>query len=89
MNIQMNMRGLNGLSERLIELEEVDEGQEDRLKELEKQMKDANDKLLLAGNGNGVDGDALSQLLDSLRKECDDKYATKDSFEDLKFEGSL
>ena len=47
-------------------------------------MKDAKDKLLLAGQGgDGVDGDALAQLLDSLRKECGDKYASKDSFDDL------
>jgi len=33
--------------------------------------------------GDGVDGDALASLLDSLRKECDEKYAPKESFEDL------
>ena len=85
MNIQMNMRGLNGVSERLNELEDHDEDHDKRIKELEQGLKEANDKLLLAGQGggDGVDGDALASLLESLRKECDDKYAPKDSFEDL------
>jgi len=35
------------------------------------------------GDGDGPDADALSKLLDSLRKECDEKYAGKCEFDDL------
>lgn len=85
MNIQMNLRGIDSLRDRVEELEEHDENHEGRIAELEKQMKDANDKLLLVGSGgDGVDGDALSSLLENLRKECAEKYAAKEDFEDLK-----
>jgi len=40
---------------------------------------------LLAGGsgGDGVDADALTQLLDNLRNEFDEKYTAKDAFNDL------
>ena len=79
------MRGIDSLRDRVEELEEHDENHEGRIKELEKQMKEANDKLLLVGSGGeGVDGDALSKLLDNLRKECDEKYAGKDALDELR-----
>ncbi len=80
MNIQMNMRGVSGLLERVNDLEDHDEDHEKRLKELEDGMKDMSNKILLMGgkgDGEGVDGDALAQLLDN------PKYAKKDAFEDL------
>ncbi len=86
MNIQMNMRGVSGLLERVNDLEDHDEDHEKRLKELEDGMKDMSNKILLMGgkgDGEGVDGDALAQLLDNLKNELDDKYAKKDAFEDL------
>lgn len=84
LNVQMNMRGVSGLVERVADLEDHDEDHEKRLAELESDMKDAKNKLLLAGSGGGdVDGNALAQLLDNLREEFDNKYATKDSMKDL------
>ena len=39
--------------------------------------------MLLKGGDGGTDLDALSDLLNNLRNEFDDKYATKDSLNDL------
>ena len=85
MNVQMQIRDVPRLKERVIELEDHDENHEERLKQLEQDMKDAQNKLLLAGGsgGDGVDADALTQLLDNLRNEFDEKYTAKDAFNDL------
>ena len=85
MNIQMNMRGVSGLMDRVRELEEHDEDHEKRIAELESGFKDLGNKILMLGGkgGDGIDTDALSQLLDNLKSELDDKYASKDAFEDL------
>lgn len=80
---------MSGLRERVSELEDKDEKKEKRIEDLEKQMKDINNRLLLLGNmsggsGEGIDTNALQALLDSLRKEFEDKFASKDEMEDLK-----
>lgn len=85
MNVQMKIRDVPRLKERVIELEDHEENHEERIKQLEQEMKDAQNKLLLAGggSGDGIDTDALTQLLDNLRNEFDEKYTAKDAFNDL------
>jgi len=84
MNVQMKLRDVPRLKERVMELEEHEESHEERIKQLEQDMKDAQNKLLLSGGGGeGVDTDALSQLLDNLRNEFDEKYTAKEAFNDL------
>ena len=82
----MSLRTISGLNERVSELEDHDINHGDRINKLEKELKEIQDKMLFMspGNGDGPDADALSKLLDSLRSECDDKYAGKADMEDLK-----
>ncbi len=81
----MNLRGVQSLTDRVEELEDHDQSHDKRITDLEKDLKELNDKVLLGGGGgDGVDGNALASLLDSLRKECDEKYAPRDGYEDLK-----
>ncbi len=62
----MALRTINGLNERVKELEEHDENHEERLKELENVTKDLQNKMLFMkpGDGEGIDTDALSKLLE-------------------------
>ena len=86
MNMQMSLRGISGLGERVSELEDHDESHDERIAKLEKEMKEVTDKMMFmkSGNDDAPDADVLQKLLESLRKECDEKYSTKDDMEDLK-----
>lgn len=78
LNVQMSMRTLSGLNERVNELEEHDENHEERLKELENITKELQNKMLFMkpSEGDGFDADAFSKLLE--------QYANKDDMESLK-----
>lgn len=72
------MRTVNGLNERVKELEEHDENHEERLKELENVIKEVQNKMLFlkSSDGEGIDTDALTKLLEN--------YTSKHEFDDLK-----
>lgn len=74
----MSLRTVNGLNEWVRELEDHDENHEKRLKELETITKEIQNKMMFMkpGDGEGIDTDALSKLLD--------QYTTKGDFENLK-----
>lgn len=87
MNIQMQLRGVGSLLERVRELEDHDENHEERIKTLEQEMNDAKNKLLLVGSGGsgeGIDGDALSKMMDNLRDEFGKRFVEKPDHESLK-----
>ena len=69
---------INGLRERVKELEEHDENHEERLKELENLTKELQNKMMFMkpGDGEGFDADAFAKLLE--------QYTNKADFESLK-----
>ena len=73
----MSMRTLSGLNERVRTLEDHDENHDERIQNLENQMKDVQNKMLFMqpGEGNGIDTNALENLLKN--------YTSKDEFKDL------
>ena len=78
LNVQMSLRMVNGLNERVKEMEEHDENHEERLKELENLTKELQNKMMFMkpGDGEGFDADVFAKLLE--------QYTNKADFESLK-----
>ena len=86
MNMQMSLRGISGLGDRVSELEDHEENHEERITKMEKELQEVQDKMMFmkSGDSDAPDADLLTKMLETLRKECDEKYSQKSDMEDLK-----